>query len=83
MLELQPDEYLTTHDINDILETNNKSQENQRKIRFKILDGLNNKLKLKFDCENGIERKSLPEDKRLIVYVLNQQIRTELKKLLK
>ena len=83
LLELQPDEYLTTHDINDILETNNKSQENQRKIRFKILDGLNNKLKLKFDCENGIERKSLPEDKRLIVYVLNQQIRTELKKLLK
>jgi hypothetical protein len=82
LLELNTEEHLTTHDINDILETNNKSQDNQRKIRITFISELNNKLKLKFNIDNGIERKSLEEDKRLTFYVLNQQIRTEIKNLL-
>lgn len=82
LLLLSPDEYLTTHDINDILEASDKSQENQRRIRFNVISQLNNKLKIKFGSENGIERKSLPEDKRLTIYVLDQQIISELKKLL-
>jgi len=82
LLELNAEEHLTTHDINDILETNNKSQDNQRKIRITFISELNNKLKLKFNMDNGIERKSLEEDKRLTVYVCNQQLRTEIKNLL-
>jgi hypothetical protein len=82
LLELNTEEHLTTHDINDILETNNKSQDNQRKIRITFISELNNKLKLKFNIDNGIERKSLEEDKRLTFYILNQQIRTEIKNLL-
>jgi hypothetical protein len=82
LLELRKDEFLTTHDINDILETNDKTQDNQRKIRFKVIGELNNKLRLKFGCENGIDRKTLPEDKRLTVYVLDQQIVSGLRILL-
>lgn len=82
LLELSSEEYLTTHDINDILEITDKTQDNQRKIRFKLIGELNNKLRVKFGCENGIDRITLPEDKRLNAYVLNQEIRTELKNLL-
>jgi hypothetical protein len=82
LLKLQHDEYLNTHDINDILQTGDKSPENQRRIRFKIIGELNIKLKQQFGCENGIDRKSLPEDKRLTVYVLDQQICAKLKNLL-
>lgn len=82
LLSLQSDEYLTTHDINDILEASGKSQENQRRIRFNVISQLNNKLKSKFGSESGIERKSLPEDKRLTIYVLDSQIVSELRKLL-
>jgi hypothetical protein len=83
LLDLHDEEYLTTHDINDIFEANNKSQENQRRIRFNIINELNTKLSLKFGHENGIDRKTLPSDKRLIVYVLNPNIKSELKNLLK
>lgn len=79
LLELKEDEYLTTHDINDIFETNDKSQENQRRIRFNVITELNNKLSLKFGYENGIDRKAMQADKRLIVYVLNPKIRSEIK----
>lgn len=79
LLDLRDDEYLTTHDINDIFEANDKSQENQRRIRFNIINELNTKLSLKFGHENGIDRKALPSDKRLIVYVLNPNIRSEMK----
>jgi len=83
LLYLNEDEYLTTYDINDIFETKDKSQENQRRIRFNIINELNDKLNQKFGHENGIDRKTLPSDKRLIVYVLNPNIKSELKNLLK
>ena len=74
LLELTPGEYLTTHDINDILETSNKTQENQRRIRFNVISQINKKLQLKLGVKYGIERTSLPEDKRLTVYGLNAEI---------
>ena len=77
LLNLKEGEFMTTHDLNDIFETKNKSQENQRRIRFNIINELNTKLSLKFGHENGIDRKALPSDKRLIVYVLNPNIRSE------
>jgi hypothetical protein len=82
LLSLQPDDYLTTNDINTILEADDKSQENQRRIRFNVIGQLNTKLKLKIGNENGIVRKSLPEDKRLTIYVLDQGIIGDLKRIL-
>jgi hypothetical protein len=82
LLSLKADEYLTTQDINTILDAEDKSQENQRRIRFNVITQLNNKLKFKLACEKGIDRRSLPEDKRLMIYVLDPQISAELKKLL-
>jgi hypothetical protein len=83
LLLLKPKEYLTTHDINDILDASDKSQENQRRIRYNVIGQLNNKLRLQLGSKNGIERKSLPEDKRLTVYVLDPHIISDLRRLLK
>lgn len=83
LLSLKPDEYLTTNDINEILDATNKSQENQRRIRFNVIGQINNKLRSRFACQNGIDRKPFPEDKRLTVYVLDPQIVGELRKLLR
>ena len=83
MLELQPNEYLNTTEINDILNTGNKTQENQRKIRFNVIGQINKKLKLRYNWDNAIERKPLPEDKRLSVYMLDPVILAELKRLLR
>lgn len=82
LIELKPKEYLTTHDINDILEAKEKSQENQRKIRYNVIKQINKKLKTKYNLENGIERNALPEDKRLIIYKLDPALANELKKLI-
>jgi hypothetical protein len=82
LLDFTAQEHLNTHELNDILEITNKSQDNQRKIRVTFINELNKKLELKFNIEDGIEKKSIQEDKRLTVYVLNQHIRTKVKNLL-
>lgn len=81
LLELNNEKYLTAHDVNEILGTSNKSLDNQRKIRLKVISELNKKLKQEFNIENGIERHSLPEDKRLTAFQLNKQMREELIKI--
>lgn len=83
LLELKTNEYLNTYEINDILDATDKSQENQRKIRFNIINQINKKLKAKYHWENAIERKPLPEDKRLTVYMLDPVALTELKRLMR
>jgi hypothetical protein len=82
LLELQPEAYLTTHDINDILGTRDKSQENQRRVRFNVINEANNKIYLKLKHKDAIERTSLAEDKRLTLYKLNQEILNEVRILL-
>lgn len=79
LLKLGPDEYLTTHDLNDILETSLKTPENQRRIRFNIISELNKKLFIQYKVRNGIERISLPEDKRLIAYKLTNELKNQMK----
>ena len=83
LLSLKQDEYLTTHDINVILDATDKSQENQRRIRFNVIGQINNKSRSMLGCENAIYRKSLQEDKRLTIYALDPQIVSELRKLLR
>jgi hypothetical protein len=82
LLELKPEEYLTTHDLNEILGTRDKSQENQRRVRFKVINDVNHKIYLKFKHKDAIERKSLSEDKRLTVYKLKLEIRNDVRVLL-
>ena len=77
-LELNNEEFLSTNDVNDILDTSNKSLDNQRRIRVNLINDLNKKLNQNFNVENAIERMSLTEDKRLTSYRLNNQIRIEL-----
>jgi hypothetical protein len=82
LMELNTNEYLNTHEINDILGSTDKTQENQRKIRFNIIGQINKKLKSKYNWENAIERKPLPEDKRLTIYKLDPVVLVELKRVL-
>lgn len=83
LLELKASEYLNTFEINDILGATDKTQENQRKIRFNVIGQINKKLKAKYNWENAIERKPLPEDKRLTIYMLNPAVLAELKRLMR
>ena len=82
LLELKPNEFLNAHEINDILESKDKTQENQRKIRFNIISQINKKLKSKYNWDNAIKREALPEDKRLTVYMLDPELKAELKDLI-
>lgn len=77
LLELKPEEYLTTHDLNEILGTRDKSQENQRRVRFNVINEINKKIYLKLRQKDAIERTSLAEDKRLTVYKLKLEIKNE------
>jgi hypothetical protein len=83
LLELKPNEFLNAHEINDILESKDKTQENQRKIRFNIISQINKKLKSKYNWDNAIKREALPEDKRLTIYMLDPLVLAELKRLMR
>lgn len=83
LLGLKPNEYLNTYEINDILEASDKTQENQRKIRFNIIGQINKKLKAKYNWDNAIDRKPLPEDKRLTIYKLDPVVLNELKRIMR
>jgi hypothetical protein len=83
LLGLKPNEYLNTYEINDILEASDKTQENQRKIRFNVIGQINKKLKAKYNWENAIDRKPLPEDKRLTIYKLDPVVMNELKRIMR
>lgn len=80
LISLNPNEYLSTQDLNEILGTVEKSQENQRKIRYNVINQINKKLKAKYNWENTIKRTPLPEDKRLTVYRIDSAVTNELKK---
>jgi len=83
LLGLKPNEYLNTYEINDILEASDKTQENQRKIRFNVISQINKKLKAKYNWDNAIDRKPLPEDKRLTIYKLDPVVMNELKRIMR
>ena len=81
LIGLNPDEYLTTIDMNELLDTNNKTQENQRRIRFNVISEINKKINSMYGFKDGIIRTSLPEDKRLTVYKLNPEVIGKIKNL--
>lgn len=73
---------LATNELNDILECGNKSQENQRRIRFLTIKQVNEKLDFYYNIKNAIERNASTEDKRLITYRLKLGVKEKIKSLL-
>ena len=71
---------MNTEQINDLLEIDDKSTDNQRKIRHEFIKTLNLKLKMMYNFDNSIERNPLNSDKRIFNYQLNEEILEKLKK---
>ena len=74
--------YIPTNDLNEILECGNKSQENQRRIRFMTIKQVNEKLAYYYNIKNAIERSASTEDKRLINYRLKKGVKEKIKAIL-
>ena len=73
---------ISTHELNEILECANKSQENQRRIRFVTIKQVNEKLAFYYNIKNAIERTASTEDKRLITYRLKKGVKEKIKAIL-
>ena len=71
--EEQPDNFISVIQINEILNLETKTPENQRRIRTKFLNDLNLKLLAYCQVRDAIERLQFEEDKRLILYRLNNK----------
>jgi hypothetical protein len=71
---------MNTEQINDLLEIDDKSTDNQRKIRHEFIKTLNLKLKMMYNFDNSIERNQSNTDKRIFNYQLNEEIIEKLKK---
>ena len=80
--EEQPDNFISVIQINEILNLETKTPENQRRIRTKFLNDLNLKLLAYFQVPDAIERFQFEEDKRLTLYRLNNKVKPALINLL-
>jgi arsenate reductase-like glutaredoxin family protein len=70
---------ISSEQINDLLEINDKNVDNQRKLRNEFIKSLNLKLKIMHNFENSIERNPSSTDKRIFDYQLNEEIFKKLK----
>lgn len=76
------DQMINTNDLNDLLDCANKSQENQRRIRYVILNQINQKLESHLQIKNAIERTPSEEDKRIFNYHLKRGIEEKIESIL-
>lgn len=77
------DHMISTLDLNELLDCSTKSQENQRRIRYLILNQLNQKLENHLNIKNAIERTPSEEDKRIFNYHLKHGIGGKIQSLIK
>ncbi len=77
-LDEQPEKFISVLQINEILNIETKTPENQRRIRTKFLNNLNLKLLLYFQVQDAIERFQFEEDKRLTLYRLKDKVKPAL-----
>lgn len=70
---------ISTEQISTFLNINDKSIENQRKIRHEFIKSINLKLKMIYNIDNSIEKIPSMIDKRIFDYQLNSEIIQELK----
>jgi len=73
---------IPTNELNEILECDTKSQENQRRIRFMTIKQVNEKLDFYYNIKNAIERSASTEDKRLVTYRLKKGVKEKIKSIL-
>jgi hypothetical protein len=76
------DQMINTNDLNDLLDCATKSQENQRRIRYVILNQINQKLESHLQIKNAIERTPSEEDKRIFNYHLKRGIEKKIESIL-
>lgn len=74
----QSGKFISVLQINEILNLENKTPENQRRIRTKFLNDLNLKLLINFQVQEAIERFQYEEDKRLTMYRLKEEVKSAL-----
>lgn len=74
---------ISTLDLNDLLDCSTKSQENQRRIRYLILNQLNQKLENQLSIKNAIERTPSEEDRRIFNYHLKPGIESKIQSIIK
>jgi len=76
-------QHITSLELNTILQINDKSYDNQRQIRNRIIGSLNTKVQPLLKGQELILRVGNEEDKRMMNYYLNPEIKSkELEKLL-
>jgi hypothetical protein len=81
--KLDAGQYISSLELNTILQINDKSYDNQRQIRNRIIGSLNNKVQPLVKGKELILRVGNEEDKRMMNYYLNPEIKSkELEKLL-
>ena len=76
--ELEEDQFLSANDLNTYLNIEDKTYDNQRKIRNNAIFKLNEKLYTKFKLKDAIQKTAKTEDKRVINYFLNQKIKSQI-----
>ncbi len=81
--KLEIDQHISSLELNAILQINDKSYDNQRQIRNRIIASLNTKVQPIIKGQEFILRVGNEEDKRMMNYYLNPEIKPrELEKLL-
>ena len=73
LVPLAENAYLTNNEMNDILGLNDKSQDNQRKIKMNLINQINQKIEMKYQVKDAICRISISEDKRLKAYYMKKE----------
>jgi hypothetical protein len=77
-------EKITSIELNNLLQISTKSYDNQRQIRYRIIGAINHKLRVDLDSKDLIFRSSNNEDKRMMDYYINPDIKPkDLEKLTK
>ena len=71
---------ISSEQISDLLEIDDKTIDNQRRLKHELIKTLNLKLKMLHNIDNAIERKQSSNDKRIFNYQLNDDIVKKLKK---
>lgn len=75
LLESSKENRISSTELNSILQLNQKSYDNQRQIRNRIIVTINQKLYSSFGAKDLILRSSNSEDKRMMDYYINPEIK--------
>jgi hypothetical protein len=68
---------ISSIEINNLLDITNKTYDNQRQIRYRIIGSINQKLYADLDSKDLIFRSSNIEDKRMMDYYINPGIKAK------